>query len=72
MPPSVRVCASQRLDLGGELGDGECTKHTTTSQPGKRTTAGHGRNFGSARYGGPKAKPPAPLRVRARVCKPAI
>jgi hypothetical protein len=30
LPPSVCVCASQRLDLGGKLGEGECTKHTTT------------------------------------------
>jgi hypothetical protein len=69
LPPSVCVCASQWLDLGGELGDGECTKHTTTSQPGERTTARHGRNFGSAGYDEPKAKPSASLRVRARVCK---
>jgi hypothetical protein len=70
--PSVCVCASQRLDLGGELGDSACTKHTTTSQPGERTTARHGRNFGSAGYGEPKAKPSASPRVRARACKPAF
>jgi hypothetical protein len=76
LPPSVCVCvcvcASQRLDLGGELGDGECTKHTTTCQPGERTTARHGRNFGSAGYGEPKVKPSASLHVRARVCKLAV
>jgi hypothetical protein len=72
LPPCVCVCASQRLDLGGELGDGECTKHTTTSQPVERMTARHGRNFGSAGYGEPKAKPSTSLRVRARVCKLAV
>jgi hypothetical protein len=72
LPPSVCACASQRLDLGGELGDSVCTKHTTTPQPGERTTARHGRNFGSAGYDEPKAKPSASLCVRARVCKPAV
>jgi hypothetical protein len=70
--PTVCVCASQRLDLGSELGDDECTKHTTTSQPGERTTTRHEMNFGSAGYDEPKAKPSASLRVRARVCKPAV
>jgi hypothetical protein len=60
LPPSVCACASQRLDLGGELGDSVCTKHTTTPQPGERTTARHGRNFGSARYGGPRRNLPPP------------
>jgi hypothetical protein len=72
LPPSMCVCASQRLDLGGELGDGACTKHTMTSQPGERTTARHGRNDGSARYDELKAKPSASLRVHARVYKPAV
>jgi hypothetical protein len=72
LPPSVCVCTSQRLDLGGELGDGACTKHTTTSQPGERTTARHRRNGGSARYDELKAKPFASLRVHARVYKPAV
>jgi hypothetical protein len=60
LPPSVCACASQRLDLGGELGDSVCTKHTTTPQPGERTTARHGRNFGSARFGGPRRNLPPP------------
>jgi hypothetical protein len=34
LPPSVRACTSQRLDLGDELGDG-ASKHTTAPQPGK-------------------------------------
>jgi hypothetical protein len=74
LPPSVcaYVCASQRLDLGGELGNGACTKHTTTPQLGEHTTARHGRNGGSAGYGELMAKPSASLRVRARVCKPAV
>jgi hypothetical protein len=72
LPPCVCVCARQRLDLGGELGDGECTKHTTTSPSYERSIARHGRNFGSAGYGEPKAKPSASLRMRARVCKPAV
>jgi hypothetical protein len=63
---------TRQLDLGGELGDDECTKHTMTSQPGERSTARHGRNFGSAGYGEPKAKPSASPRVRACMCKPAV
>jgi hypothetical protein len=38
LPSSVCECASQRLDLGGELGDG-ASKHTTAPQPGERTMA---------------------------------
>jgi hypothetical protein len=38
LPPSVCACASQRLDLGGELGDG-ASKHTMAPQPGERTMA---------------------------------
>jgi hypothetical protein len=72
LPPSVCMCASQRLDLGGELGDGACTKHTTTSQPGERMTARHGGNDGSARYDKLKAKPSSSLCVHARVYKPAV
>jgi hypothetical protein len=72
LPPSVCVCASQWLDLGGELGDSACTKHMTTSQPGERTIASHGRDGGSARYDAVKAKPSASLRVHARVYKPAV
>jgi hypothetical protein len=65
LPPSVCACVSQRLDLGGELGDGACTKHTTTSQPGERTTARHGRKGGSARYGELMAKT---FCILARAC----
>jgi hypothetical protein len=72
LPPSLCACASQRLDLGGELGDSACTKNTTTPQPGERTTARHGRNDSSAGYDELKAKPSASLRVHARVCKPTV
>jgi hypothetical protein len=72
LPPSLCLCASQRLDIGGELGDDTCTKHTTTAQLGERTTTRHERNGSSARYDELKAKPSASLRLRARVCKPAV
>jgi hypothetical protein len=38
LPRSVCACASQRLDLGGELGD-SASKQTTAPQPGERTMA---------------------------------
>jgi hypothetical protein len=72
LPPSVCACASQRLDLGGELGDNACMKHTAAPQLGECTTARHGRNDDSAGYGELKAKPSASLHVCARVCKPAV
>jgi hypothetical protein len=71
LPPSVCECASQRLDLGGELGDG-ASKRTTAPQLGECTTARHGRNDNLVRYGEPKAKPSASLHVGARMCKPAV
>jgi hypothetical protein len=56
----VCTCASQRLDLGDELGDG-ASKHTTTPQPGERTTAIYGRNNDSSdEYGELQVKPFVP------------
>jgi hypothetical protein len=72
LPPSVCACASQWLDLGGELGDDACMKHTAAPQLGECTTARHRRNDDSAGYGELKAKPSASLHVCARVCKPAV
>jgi hypothetical protein len=54
---------SQRLDLGGELGDG-ASKHTTAPQPGKRTTARYRRSSDSLdEYGELQVKPFVPSRV---------
>jgi hypothetical protein len=72
LPPRVCACASQRVDLGGELGDGACMKHMAAPQLGKSTTTRHGRNDNSAGYGELKAKASASLHVCARVCKRAI
>jgi hypothetical protein len=47
LPPCVCMCASQRLDLGDELGDG-ASKHTTVPQPGERMTARYGRSNDSS------------------------
>jgi hypothetical protein len=63
LPPSVCECASQRLDLGGELGDG-ASKHTTAPQPGKRTTARYKRGSDSSdEYGELQVKPFVPSRA---------
>jgi hypothetical protein len=56
LPPRVSTCASQRLDRGDKLGEG-ASKHTTAPQLDECTTARHGRNDNSARYGELKAKP---------------
>jgi hypothetical protein len=47
LPPRVCTCASQWLDLSDELGEG-ASKHTTTPQPGERTTARYGRSNDSS------------------------
>jgi hypothetical protein len=47
LPPRGSTCASQRLDLGDELGDG-ASKHTTAPQPGERTTTRYGWNNDSS------------------------
>jgi hypothetical protein len=72
LPPSMCACASQRLDLGGELGDGACMKHTAAPQLVECTTARHGRNDNSAGYGELKAKPSASLHGCGHVCKLAV
>jgi hypothetical protein len=47
LPPRVCTCASQRLDLGDELGEG-ASKHTMAPQPGERKTARYGRSNDSS------------------------
>jgi hypothetical protein len=71
-PPSMCVCARQRLDLGSEPGDGACMKHMAAPQLGECTTTRHGKNDDSAGYNELKAKPSSSLHVCARVCMPAV